>query len=385
MLRLLKKSVLLLSFFAICTFANDAMIPQMSNAFFSSFFSFFLPVVALGAILSIGLTLVQKRPEFLAFGCGGIFLLAFVVGLILTIIEFIKAHSTAFIVGGIVLVLIIVVAAIVFNATQTEEFPEDVEPTYPKISEPPKFTHKVQSLSSSSSKQEPTPFTKEQLSVHPATYEDVAGTIPTAAEIAGKEGENAVSNAAYIACLYDGRYYKLLRNVYIPVLGGYTEIDVLLLHESGVYVFESKNLLGAVYGDENHHQWQRYKPNGKMNRIPNPIMQNDNHIEALCNFLKQNKYQFRAFSIIVFGDKANLKYVPDNKSLMSIHEIGKLKTDLINKMRSEKNFYSAETINEWGKKLYPFTQLSEEEKQAHKNRIHKKFKQNHRQNDDLPF
>lgn len=135
MTSLLKKSAFLSSFFAICTFANDAMIPQMSNAFFSSFFSFFLPVVALGAILSVGLTLVQKRPEFLAFGCGGIFLLAFVVGLILTIIEFIKAHSTAFIVGGIVLVLIIVVAAIVFNATQTEEFPEDVEPTYPKISD----------------------------------------------------------------------------------------------------------------------------------------------------------------------------------------------------------------------------------------------------------
>lgn len=99
MLRLLRKIVLLSSFFAIYTFANDAMISQMSSAFFSSFFSFFLPIVALGTILSVGLSLAQKRPEFLAYGCGGIFLSVFIVGLILTI------------------------------------FPEDVEPTCPKISD----------------------------------------------------------------------------------------------------------------------------------------------------------------------------------------------------------------------------------------------------------
>ena len=72
----------------------------------------------------------------MAYGCGGIFLSVFIVGLILTIIEFVKAYSIFFIIGGILLILVIIVAAIVFNATQTEEFPEDVEPTYPKISEP---------------------------------------------------------------------------------------------------------------------------------------------------------------------------------------------------------------------------------------------------------
>lgn len=95
MLRLLRKIVLLSSFFAIYTFANDAMISQMSSAFFSSFFSFF-PIVALGAILSVGLSLAQKRPEFLAYGCGGIFLSVFIVGLILAIIEFVKAYSIFF-------------------------------------------------------------------------------------------------------------------------------------------------------------------------------------------------------------------------------------------------------------------------------------------------
>ena len=70
---------------------------------------------------------------------------------------------------------------------------------------------------------------------------------------------------------------------------------------------------------------------------------------------------------------------------MSIHEIDNLEVDLIKKMQSEDDFYSAETINEWGKKLYPYTQLSEEEKQAHTDRIAKKFKQYKRQDDELPF
>ena len=70
---------------------------------------------------------------------------------------------------------------------------------------------------------------------------------------------------------------------------------------------------------------------------------------------------------------------------MSIHEIYTLEIDLINKMQSEQNFYSAETLDEWCRKLLPYTQLSEEEKQAHKNRIHKKFKQNHKQNDEHSF
>lgn len=130
-------------------------------------------------------------------------------------VNFIKAHSTAFIVGGIVLVLIIVVAAIVFNATQTEEFPEDVEPTYPKISDTKRPQNKQHVSSSQPTKQEPKPFAQEELSVHPATYEDVVGTIPTAAEMAGKLGEDAVSRAVWAACQFDERHYKILRNVYV--------------------------------------------------------------------------------------------------------------------------------------------------------------------------
>ena len=93
----------------------------------------------------------------------------------------------------------------------------------------------------------------------------------------------------------------------MPVSDGYSEIDVLLLHETGVYVFESKNVSGSVYGDENHPQWQRFKSNSEKDFFPNPIMQNEGHINALCDFLQLDKFQFRVFSIIVFGFEVKAK------------------------------------------------------------------------------
>ena len=354
MIKLLRKTSFLLSFFALNAFANDAMVSQMANGFFSSFFSFFIPIVALGAILSVALSLAQKKPEMLAYGCGTIFLLLVVAGLILTIVDFIRGRYVIFVVGGIILVLIVLFCYLIFKPD-----PKEIE---------------LQKRANEIKQRKLATFTKEQLSVHLATYEDTVGAIPSATEIAGKIGEDKVSRAVYEACQFDGRHYKLLRNVYVPIRGGYSEIDVLLLHETGVYVFESKNLSGSIYGDENHAQWQRFKDNGQKDIVPNPIKQNDGHINALCAFLRQNKYQFRVFSMIVFGTKANLKYVPEDKSLVSIHEVYNLEMDLVKRMKSEKNFYSAGTIDSWCNKLLPCTQLSEEEKASHKKRLTKRFR-----------
>lgn len=287
-------------------------------------------------------------------GCLIAIAVVFLLGLASTTNDFIKAHSTAFIIGGIILVLIVLFGYLTLHSNTKEV-------------ELQKRANEIKQRRTSS-------FKKDDLRVHPATYEEAIGTMPTAAEIAGKMGEDAVSKAVWSACQFDGRHYKILRNVYVPIHGKYSETDVLLLHETGVYVFESKNLSGSIYGDNDHSQWQRYKANGEKDFIPNPIKQNDGHINALCSFLKQNKYQFRAFSMIVFGTKANLKYVPEDKSLVTIHEVYNLEMDLVKKMKSEKNFYSAETIDSWCNKLLPYTQLGEEEKQSHKKRLTQRFK-----------
>lgn len=48
-----------------------------------------------------------------------------------------------------------------------------------------------------------------------------------------------------------GRKGKILRNIYIPKENGETsEIDLLYITQKGIFVFESKNYSGWVFGDE---------------------------------------------------------------------------------------------------------------------------------------
>ena len=60
-------------------------------------------------------------------------------------------------------------------------------------------------------------------------------------------------------------YKKCLFNCYIPKRnGGTTEIDFILIHETGLYIFESKNYGGWIYGSENRRFCFSRCPGGSM-------------------------------------------------------------------------------------------------------------------------
>ena len=59
-------------------------------------------------------------------------------------------------------------------------------------------------------------------------------------------------------------YKRYLFNLYIPKENGETtELDVVLLHESGIYVFESKNYSGWIFGTETQRYWTQTLPAGR--------------------------------------------------------------------------------------------------------------------------
>ena len=325
---------------------------------------------------------MSKRPEFAVIGCGGISILALIIGILTTLIDFVKAHSTAFLIVGIIIIFIILIISIIAYFENNEN-KEPIETVIPKIIEQPRIrlstkptTNQISNEQASFANAAPSQ-TQTTFNTPPhhaiASKTTIENTTLSEKEIAGKMGENAVCRAVSIACQEDKRYYKILQNVYIPKFGGkYSEIDVLLLHETGVYVFESKNLSGIVYGYSDNSPWERYKKNGEKDFIVNPIEQNKGHINALCVFLKQNKYQFKAFNMVVFGTNAQLRHIPENTSFTSTHELYNLELDLIKKMQSQKNFYSKETIDSWCARLVPCMTIPEEEKQKHKERVSQK-------------
>lgn len=103
-----------------------------------------------------------------------------------------------------------------------------------------------------------------------------------------------------------GGYLKVLKNLYIPIgYGKTTEIDVVMIHRKGIFVFESKNYSGWIFGSRNDRYWTQSLKGGQKNRFYNPILQNQTHINALSRILKIDSDKF--ISMIIFSERCTLK------------------------------------------------------------------------------
>ena len=105
-------------------------------------------------------------------------------------------------------------------------------------------------------------------------------------------------------------YKKVLVDLILPNgRGGTTQIDVVLIHSTGITVIESKNFNGLVVGTVNDKQWSVIYPNGSEYLIYNPIMQNIGHmraiLEAVYGTQTPGRYVF-CRSLVVFGRHTSL-------------------------------------------------------------------------------
>lgn len=90
---------------------------------------------------------------------------------------------------------------------------------------------------------------------------------------------------------------KILMNLQIPTDNGRTtEIDLLLIHETGLYVFEVKHYKGTIYGKTSDQKWTQYFRTSPNSHFYNPIRQNQYHIKAL----QKNYSSIPIHSLIVF-------------------------------------------------------------------------------------
>lgn len=104
--------------------------------------------------------------------------------------------------------------------------------------------------------------------------------------------------------------YQVLRNVTLPTEDGTTQIDHIIVSEYGVFVVETKNMKGWIYGGSHQRMWTQkiYKYTDK---FQNPLHQNHKHVETLKSFLGLNDQQI--FSLVVFvGDSTFKTAMPEN-------------------------------------------------------------------------
>ena len=78
----------------------------------------------------------------------------------------------------------------------------------------------------------------------------------------------------------DERTYRRLHNVTLDTPDGTTQIDHVFLSPYGIFVLETKNMSGWIFGTERQAQWtQRFRK--RSFKFQNPLRQNYKHLKAL--------------------------------------------------------------------------------------------------------
>ncbi len=116
----------------------------------------------------------------------------------------------------------------------------------------------------------------------------------------GSIGENRVSRI--LSTLPEN--YHLIDNVIIPSQTGTTQIDHVVVSPYGIFVIETKNYTGWVFGSENSYHWKEtFRTTGRT-FFRNPVKQNWAHVYALAELLELDKNVF--IPVVVFSDSSSL-------------------------------------------------------------------------------
>ena len=148
-------------------------------------------------------------------------------------------------------------------------------------------------------------------------------------------GEFIVSRAIAKTSSEDKEQY-IINNLILKDENGKTsQIDHLIINQSGIYVIETKNYKGTIYGDEQDFNWIQELNNGKQYEFYSPVKQNLTHINMVRKTIQM---QVPMYSIIVFI-KGNIDNVNSNK-------VYRLKSFIENIKHYEKIKISVETVEE---------------------------------------
>lgn len=173
---------------------------------------------------------------------------------------------------------------------------------------------------------------------------------------------------------------KFLFNIYVPKNDEETtEIDVLMISRKGLFVFESKNYSGWIFGSEFQKYWYQTLPTGRRNKshkekFYNPIYQNNTHIKYLNSLIGAN---YPTYSIITFSERCTLRNI--EVKTPNVYVINRYHVrDLIALIYENKpDILTDQEITEIYNVLYPLTQVDENVKQKHIDNINNKFKNNY--------
>ncbi len=121
-------------------------------------------------------------------------------------------------------------------------------------------------------------------------------------KVKGRIGERTVRSV--IGKDLDEETYIEFHDLIIPSRSGTTQIDHVYVSVFGIFVIETKNYTGWIFGSEKQSKWTQvvYK---QKHYFQNPLRQNYAHIKALSELLQLPEEKFH--SMVVFLGDCELK------------------------------------------------------------------------------
>lgn len=159
---------------------------------------------------------------------------------------------------------------------------------------------------------------------------------------------------------------RFLFNLYIPSgNGGTTEIDLLMLTTRGIFVIESKNMGGEIWGSVHEHDWTQKlrRSSGELlqNSFYSPVRQNAGHIHHLRRLMGD---RVPLYSFVIFSNlsKLHVDVTTGQATVVRRCEAASAAQILL---RRAPRFLTPEAVDALYQRLLPYTHASSEVKQRH--------------------
>lgn len=124
----------------------------------------------------------------------------------------------------------------------------------------------------------------------------------------------------------DKSIYLAIHDLTLPTPDGTTQIDHVFVSPYGVFVVETKNMSGWIFGEEKQPTWTQRR-NRKSYKFQNPLRQNYKHIKTLVDLLQIPESS--CHSVIVFTGNSTFKtHVPANVTTVS-HYVRYIKSKMV--------------------------------------------------------
>jgi len=108
----------------------------------------------------------------------------------------------------------------------------------------------------------------------------------------------------------DAKIYRRYHDVIIPTANGTTQIDHLLVSPFGLFIIETKNFKGWIFGSENQPKWTK-SIYGKKYSFQNPLRQTFRQKKILSEFLNLDESIIHTVIFFV-GDCKFKTHLPSN-------------------------------------------------------------------------